>query len=221
MSESRAIAYREQLASLLPRGLAWLRAPGSIMAKLVEGIADEFGRFDARAFRLLDEADPGTALELLSDWERVAGLPDNCLPVTGSISERQRRVTRKIAGIGGQSRAYFIELAAVLGVEIAIEEFAPLRAGFRAGAAAYGQDWQFAWRVRVLAFSEASGLVVRSERFRAGVGRAGDRLRSFSVQELECTIRRAAPAHTKVLFAYPNEPEAIMWFDFLSDYGEY
>lgn len=221
MAEDRALAYRDQFAALLPRGLAWLRAPGSNMIAALYGMSEEFARIDGRVDRLVEESHPGSALELLADWERVAGLPDNCLPVTGSVNERQRRVLAKITSIGGQSRSYFIELAATLGVSIDIDEFRPMRAGFRTGDRCYGAEWQFVWRVVVLAFSQDSGLLVRSERFRAGMGRAGDRLRDFSVQELECTIRRAAPAHTKVLFAYPNEPEPIMWFDFLSDYGEY
>lgn len=216
-----AAAYAEQLGALLPRGRAWLRAPGSLMAALLAGIAEEFARADRRVIVLGDEADPDSALELLPEWERVAGLPDQCLPTTGTIRERQLRVARKISGLGGQSRAYFIDLAAQLGIAVTIEEFRPFTAGMRSGSRCYGVGWRFVWLVRVLPFSEGSGFAVRNERFTAGHSRAGDRLRSFSVNELECIIRRAAPAHTKVLFSYPLDPDPALLFDFLSDQGGY
>lgn len=214
-------AYSAQLRQLLPRGRAWLSAPGSIMSSLLESLAAGMERVDQRTADLIRESSPLTALELLPDWERVAGLPDACLPTSGTITERQLRVARKLAGIGGQSRAYFIELAAQLGIAIEIQELSPFRAGMRAGLPCNSVEWTFAWRVRVLPFSETSELYVRSSWFRAGAGRAGDRIRSFSITELECLFRRAAPAHTKVLFSYPVDPEPIFWFDFLSDQGDY
>jgi uncharacterized protein YmfQ (DUF2313 family) len=140
---------------------------------------------------------------------------------TGTTTERQRRVLRKLTSTGGQSRSFFIELAAQIGLQVEIDEFKPMRSGFRSGDACYGEDWAFVWRVRLLPFSAATGLVLRSERFRSGQSRSGDRLRSFSVQELECIIRRAAPAHTKVIFVYPVDPDPAFWFDFLSDFGTY
>lgn len=215
-----ASSYADQMRALLPRGRAWLAEQGSVLAGLFSGIAEEFARIDARLGQLLDEADPSTALELLTEWERMAGLPDACLPVTGSITERQRRVARKIAAQGGQSRAFLIDQAAMLGLAVEIEEFRPLASGFRSGSPCYGVDWRFAFRVRVLPFSAETGLRIMTDRFHSG-SRSGDRLRSFSVSELECVIRRAAPAHVAVMFSYPTEPEPVLWFDFLSDNGEY
>lgn len=215
-----AASYADQMRALLPRGRAWLAGQNSVLFGLISGLAEEFARMDARLAQLLDEADPGAALELLPEWERLAGLPDACLPVTGSISERQRRVARKIAAQGGQSRAYLIAEAAMLGLGVEIDEFTPMASGFRSGAACYGSDWRFAFRVRVLPFSAETGLRINTDRFHAG-SRSGDRLRSFSVAELECVIRRAAPAHVAVMFSYPTEPEPALLFDFLSDDGEY
>jgi len=215
-----AAAYAEQLRQLLPRGRAWSSAPGGVLSGLLAGFGIGLARADDRVGGLVAEADPLTTLELLPDWERVAGLPDACLPVTGSISDRQVRVARKISGMGGQSRAFFIALAAQIGIEIAIDEFRPMTAGRRCGVRIGGPDWRYVWRVRVLPLSEEAGtLAVRRTTFRCG-SRCGDRLRSFSIQELECIIRRAAPAHTKVLFSYPVDPEPMLWFDFITA-GDY
>lgn len=219
--ESLAAAYRNMMVNLQPRGRAWTRSPTSNLWALWDAFAQELARLHGRIENLMNEADPSTALELLADWERAAGLPDDCLPAGGTITERQRRVVSKITSIGGQSRAFFIELAAQLGIEIAIEEFAAYTVNNVVGLPINGPEWQYVWRVRILAESDSAAINLRSERFRSGRGRSGDRLRSFSVNELECIIRRAAPAHTRVLFAYPIEPEPILWFDFLSDNGQY
>jgi uncharacterized protein YmfQ (DUF2313 family) len=115
-----AAAYAAQLAALLPTGRAWPRDDGSVLMQLVAAMADELARIDGRASDLFEEGDPRTALELLSDWEGVAGLPDACVPVPGSIGERQAAVHMKVTALGGQSRAWYIARAAALGYAIAI-----------------------------------------------------------------------------------------------------
>ena len=185
---------------------------------MITGFSDGLARIDGRIAGLENEADPLSALELLTDWERVAGLPDQCLPTTGSVRERQLRVARKIAGIGGQSRSYFIEQAALLGLTIEIEEFHPAQIGCRCDERLQNDDWRFVWMIRVVPVSQEEDLV-RLSWARIG-SRCDERLRSFSITELECITRRAAPAHTTVLFSYPVDPEPLLWFDFILQ-GEY
>lgn len=211
-----APAYLEALQALLPLGPAWPRDPEAMLSRLLGGIADGMARVDGRALALLDESDPYTALELLPDWERVVGLPDSCNPVSGTIRDRQLSIVRKLAGEGGQSRAFFIRLAALLGLEIEIDEFRPFAAGAGAGEELCDDAWRFAWVVVVLPPS-ASGNdadLLRFTVFSVGESSAGDRLRSFGAAHLECVIARAAPGHTVVLFSYPADPEPALWFDF-------
>ncbi|RYY25252.1 MAG: DUF2313 domain-containing protein [Sphingomonadales bacterium] len=211
-----AAAYRAMLAQLLPRGSAWASGPDTNLGKLLAGEAEEFARADARAQRLLDEADPRTALELLPDWERVAGLPDACTGAPDSLGERQAALANKIAQRGGQSRAFFIELAARLGYYIEISEFTSLDAGFSAGDACNDDGWRFAWLIEVLIGDDA---------YRAGYAEfcagsmAGERLLGFGALDLECLIGRAKPAHTHAIFAYTVEPDPDFWFDFNLDEG--
>jgi uncharacterized protein YmfQ (DUF2313 family) len=73
-----AKAYLQQLQALLPRGLAWPRAVDAHLTKLLSAFSLEFARVDQRVDDLLDEADPRSTLELLPEWERMAGLPDPC-----------------------------------------------------------------------------------------------------------------------------------------------
>lgn len=213
-------AYLDQLQQLLPTGPAWTRSPDANLTRLLDAVAQEFGRLDARTARLIEEADPRTALELLPEWERVAGLPDTCSgQIAVTVPERRSAVVSKITARGGQSIAYMTAMAASLGYAVALEEFRPMRAGFRAGDRCHSTDWAFAFRVDVLPPTDVPGgefatIAVSDTRFRAGSGRAGDRLRSFGSAALECVIGRVKPAHTIAIFAYPDAIEAAFFYDF-------
>ena len=206
-----AEAYRDQLARLLPPGRAWPRDADSVLGRTLAGLAEELARVDARAGDLSEEADPRTALELLPDWERVAGLPDSCTGAPTNPGERQVAVANKLAQRGGQSIQFFTELAARLGYYVEIEEFTSLDAGFGAGDDCNGDAWRFAWCVNVLIGSDA---------YRAGYAEftagsdAGDRLLGFGTLDIECLFAHASPAHSTVIFAYFVEPDAAFWFDF-------
>lgn len=210
-----ALEYSEQLQALLPPGRAWPRSSDSWLGRLLGGLAEEFARIDGRAFNLLDEADPLSALELLPDWERVAGLPDPCVPISTVVRERQLAVARKIAGLGGQSRTFFIELAARAGLEVEIDEFEPFTCISRCEDELFNDDWRFVWRIRVVASTTSfdSGFLDRVAYFTATSG-CDERLVSWGSDNLECLINRAKPAHTIVLFAYDLDPEPALWFDF-------
>lgn len=207
--------HAQVLRQLLPRGAAWDFAPDGTFARLLEALAAEFARIDARTIELLDEADPRTALETLVDWERVAGLPDACAGEPDNVRERQIALVQKLTSIAGQRPADFIDLAALIGFEIDIEEHRPLRVGFRAGDACKDEAWAFAWTVTVQPFDGAGRPVLSIAHFKVG-DPVGTRVRGFGALDLECIIRRAAPAHTNVIFAYVIEREPDFWIDFTS-----
>jgi uncharacterized protein YmfQ (DUF2313 family) len=188
--------YRDHLKALLPPGRAFPRERGSTLDVLLDAMALELARIDARADQLTTEAVPATTTELLPDWESTAGLPDNC---SGQLPEtqqgRRNDLVSKLVAQGGQSPAYFVALAAALGFEVTIEEFRPFRAGFsNPGDELTNGDWSYAWRVRA---PEVTVLP-----FRAGISAAGERLAVWGNAGLECRIRKYKPAHTIVLFAY-------------------
>lgn len=191
--------YRTQLQALLPTGAVWPRDPDSVLGRTLDGLAKEFARVDARAGALPEEADPRSATELLPDWERVAGLPDNCRnTLRDTLQDRRADLLSKITSSGGQSRAYFVEVAAAQGYDITIEEFRPFRAEeSSAEDPVYDEDWLHAWRVRAPATSATF--------FRAGQSTAGEPLQAWGNDSLECRINQIKPAHTIALFAYGEE----------------
>jgi len=209
-------AYRQQLQALLPPGAAWPRDEDAVLTRLLDALAAGLAAGDGRARALIEEADPLTALELLPDWERAVGLPDPCSPISDTIRERQLAVARKIAGIGGQSRPFFVQLAALLGLEVEIEEHPPFSTASEVDRPLFGSaDWPHAFTVRALPPSEASGdpAPLRSAWLTTASG-VDERIRSFGSEDLECVVARARPAHAQVIFAYPEDPEPMLWFDF-------
>jgi len=213
MNARTATDYSAQLRQLLPPGAAWAFPGDGNFAALLAGLAEEFARVEARAGQLADEADPRTALELLADWETTAGLPDACTGQPDNAAERRVALHQKIIGLGGQSRSYYVELAARLGYVIEIEEHRVAQLGMRLGENLNGEAWQYAWTVHVLPLDGDLG-----DQFFIAQAEIGDelgvRLRGFGALDLECIIRRAAPAHTTVIFAYDVEAEPEFWIDF-------
>lgn len=190
-----AAAYTRQLQALLPTGAAWTRSPDATLTRLLAGLAAEFARVDARAEALLVEIDPARTYELLTDWERVLGLPDGCTPVSGTEAERRVALVQKLTSVGGQTPAFYVAMAATLGFEIEIHEFDPDVDLYAPGLDISGGRWRFVWRVHVLTQTDFTS-------FHVGTSGVFDHLVVGGSLDLECVIRRAAPAHTHVVFSY-------------------
>lgn len=182
--------FHALLIDLLPRGPAWPRIAGTVLWNFWFVPADEYAAVMASDCHLLAESYPCGAVALLPEWEATVGLPDVCTqaywPVP--VDQQQELVCAKLAARGGQSRAYFIALAAAYGFTVTITEHPPWRLGLErlcptGGAGAIGPvgACQFWWAVNVQAVGP------------------------FEPAVLECVIRRAAPAHTVVTFTYDVE----------------
>lgn len=188
------VQYKHQLGRLLPKGKAWEIEPDGELDRLLDGFAVELSRIGIRAEDLLDELDPRTTYEMLEDWERLLDLPDDCTSESASIEERRQQIVAKLVMRGNQSIQFYKDLAAALGYIIEIEEYEPFRVGDRAGDRCYGIEWVHAWAV----ISSLGSIRV----FRASQSYAGERLREFGNDVLECIINRAKPSHSVVIFKY-------------------
>lgn len=190
-----AADFLSALQALMPRGRVWPRSQSAVQTKVLSGLAVVYARNAARAAALLADAFPATAYELLPEWEESLGLPDPCAGVAPTIVQRRAQVIARLSSTGGQSVPYLIAFAAALGYSITITQFSQARAGLlKAGAPAYGNDWNFTWRV--------NSPPTTSFQAKAGAMAAGDPLVAWGSSVLECELRAIAPAHTIVLFAY-------------------
>lgn len=187
--------YRNALLALLPRGPAWSTEADAFVGQLLNVLADASLAIDQRASTLLDEADPRSTLEMLSDYERVYDVPGQCGRPGVSREERRAMVLAKMVSIGGQSPNYYVGLAKALGYDVSVSEFSPFKAGrSAAGDDLTNENWLHRW------------LIVAPETavfdFKAGASVAGDPVRAWGQLGLECPIRKLAPAHTQVFFSY-------------------
>lgn len=199
--------YRSLIRNLFPRGWAWRFGPNFI--NLINSLAYEPARVEARGFDFIDELDPNTTFEMLDNWERMLQIPDECTPPgDASIFERRVRILQKLTTGGGQSKAFFKLIAQQLGYNTDVLDVLNFE-DFRAGKARAGDrisnstlpgggvdssGWAYTFSVR------APAALIRY--FRAGQGSAGQRLVLFSNDTLECVIRKFAPAHVTVLFSF-------------------
>lgn len=184
--------------NLLPHGPAWSRAPDSVITKMLAAWGDELARIDARADKILEEADPRTTSEMLVDWERNFGLPDGCLDIAASTEERRRRLTQKVVWQGGQSRQFYIDLVATLGYQGAsVTEFRQFRANSNCNDALNQNGWQFAWRLNVP--------VSATVRVMNAISPCNSALRKWGDSTLQCILAAYRPAHTILFVAYTGD----------------
>lgn len=185
--------YLSQLQALLPRGAAWTREEEANVTLYLLAVADELARVDGRASILIDESDPRTTSEMLTDWERALGLPDPCITIAQTVTQRRLAVLNKLTTIGGQSRAYFIALAATLGQTITITEFHPWHVNDHVNENINGLDWRFAWQVNGVENPVTYWKVTDA---------VNDPLAVWDNVALECMFNRLKPLHTILLFNY-------------------
>lgn len=196
--------YSKLFRKLLPQGWAWDRKgdTDSTLYQLSSSLSLEFCRVEDRSQELLNEADPQTTLEMLSDWEALLGLPDECSPTDEnlSIQERRNRVIQVLTTRGGQNEEFYRNLASNFGYDIdviTVSDQPPFRAGeARAGDRLTNGSWRYAFIIAAPADS-----VVR---FRAGQSQAGDPLLSVQNDVLECLIEKHKPAHAVAIFSFGN-----------------
>jgi len=192
VTETRLAEYGAASRKLLPPGLAWA---GETLLEVLEALAYSFAEVDAQAVGLVAETDPRTTLNLLSDWERLLGLPGPCDELEPTIILRRAAVFATYTRTGGQTIAHFVAFAAALGYTVTITDYQAFQCGRSTCTETLSNgDWVHAWTVL--------GSIATPTFFRAGEGAAGERLVTASNALLECHLEATRPAHSQVLFEY-------------------
>lgn len=122
--------YAEALLNELPDGRAWPRQVERVVSIVCTGLAQVWGALETAASKLLEvESDPRITQDLLPDWERNFGLPDECYSEPLTIGDRQIALVQRMTLEGAQSREFFITEAAKIGYVISITEYRPFVCG--------------------------------------------------------------------------------------------
>ncbi|HEV2674236.1 MAG TPA: putative phage tail protein [Aliidongia sp.] len=112
-----------------------------------------------------------------------------------TVPEQQAFITAQVNAVGGQTKAYFIGLAASLGYTITITTYRRAVADvLAADTPIWGDAWCFAWTISVTAAPAGFTVPLRADAPGSDPGR----------NSFERLIRRVAPAHTYVLFDYES-----------------
>ncbi|ACC71048.1 YmfQ family protein [Paraburkholderia phymatum] len=186
--------YLRAFQALMPRGRVWPKDPDAEQTAVFTGITKVYAGNTARANQLLVDAFPGTTYELLPEWESTLGLPDPCAGASPTVQQRRAQVVARLSATGGQSVAYFVQLAANLGYTITITQFAPFRFGSTFGQPLNGVAWAYAWQVNAPSFSV--------KYFRFGASGFGEPFAAWNNNVLQCELQKYAPAHTQLIFKY-------------------
>jgi uncharacterized protein YmfQ (DUF2313 family) len=152
--------YVELFKQALPRGPAWTRDLSSVAHKLYTGLMAEMVRVDGRALQLLAEMCPAETTELIADWERVCGLPDDCGEPPYTLADRRAAVVSKIISRGGWSGGpsvpFLTSLIVALGyssanIEIRRFKFPEFTCNSNCDAPLNsGGGWPYVWEVVVV-----------------------------------------------------------------------
>lgn len=190
--------YVQLITDLTPTGAVWNTEEESVQAKLRRIQATELAYLHQRSDVLVNECVPSGAVELLEDWEAEFGLPDNCSPLADTFAERVATLVEKATRVGGQSRRFYIELAAMLGYEIEITECRPFMCGIShcgTDPLTEGHEVRFVWYVTV----KNSKLLY----LRCGDGTLDQHLLDFrQADDLSCIFQKLNASHTLLHIGY-------------------
>ena len=211
-SPEKIARFRDLLENLLPKGRLWQPKDQPVLRALLGSEAVEFCRVEDRVAQLLLEGDPRTTSEMLDDWERALGLPDECTPPMQTPAQRVNQIVQKYTNVGGLSKEFYEFLGLQLGFVITVEN----RVNFIVGRGTVGQalnnyfldtlevgepigvplqvaGWRYVWNVEMPATS-VEVLEVGEE--------IGVPLRTFTNPVIECTMQKLKPAHSGVFFTF-------------------
>lgn len=143
-------AWTSSLQALLPPGQAFSREPDSNVGKLIAVIAAMLLAAQIWLEDLLVQSDPRRATNMLSDWERMLGLPDAWTPAGMQTVDRQQAAFGRLTEVGGQSRPYYVDLAARNGEPgCTISQFRPMNCNSNCNSALHSPQDIFTWRVNI------------------------------------------------------------------------
>ena len=185
--------FAQALAYLLPQGAAWPREPGSVLMRVLQGMAGMFEQLHAYTQRAAFEWMPHATRTRLEEWEEATGLPDPCF---GPLQAFEARRSRLLARLRGPSAFYFDSSPAAPGsieavcLNLGLVAQVRYNAPFRCGRDRVGHRvGQLDGKLYVLI--QAWNTV-----FRVGRQRVGQRLieRPAALAELVCALTRYVPA---------------------------
>lgn len=188
------------LADHLPIGGVFdaARKDDTNFKKLLIGLGIELYRLEVAIFLVCNELDPFTTAQLLPEWERSVGIPDLCLKTNKSLEERRQQVLLKLRGFRVQNVQDFVDLAAIFGERIIIEQGADRGVYPMCYPVVYYGNAKTARFTMIVHFPDiAPPRYPLAYPFPYTFNRNG---------VIECLIKKVRPANVQVIFSYGTIP---------------
>lgn len=188
----------QALANWFPRGPAFdvAHIDGSRSRAILRGLAAEQLRMDDALDTFRRELVPSRASLLLTEWEAMVGIPDDCFTNTaGTDAERRRNVIAKLVASGVQTAQDFVDLAALFGVT-AVLTAGSVHTTFPATFPIYLAADDREGRHTIFVQLGSPAVVGFPIEFPYVFGSAEEAL-------IECLFRRLKPANVQLVFGFP------------------
>lgn len=112
------------------------------------------------------ELDPRTTTELINRWERLCGLPDECIPAgTQTLRQRQQRLDAKVNPAGGINEDFYLaQLAAPGRPDATITRYdkSTFTCSSACTDAVNAPEWRYYWQVNMPAATNTTDDMWRS-----------------------------------------------------------
>jgi uncharacterized protein YmfQ (DUF2313 family) len=156
---------------------------GNIFRRFLSCFAAELSRFESNAWDVLNQTDPGVAVDFLLDWERVLGLPEECFAdETLTVAERQEIAHNKLFSTGViASESFYVNYAATMGFTVTVEEIPEDSSPRIMGVAIMGVE----------PMGGSGGYSILKITVVSGTG---------NINVLQCAIDRLKPAHVTIVW---------------------
>jgi uncharacterized protein YmfQ (DUF2313 family) len=110
-------------AQYMPNGLIWeaKQKAGSNFRNLLAGLCVEIARLEEKQNEIYKEMNPQETDALLSEWEALVGIPDECFPLADTIEERRKNLIFKLTASMNGTAEDFENLASILGLTVKVK----------------------------------------------------------------------------------------------------
>ncbi|EEW6710761.1 DUF2313 domain-containing protein [Escherichia albertii] len=198
--EIRAAITAELRSFLLRDGYPQGELKVSRISEAIAGAAPSLTRIHQRADALMRELDPRTTTELINRWERLCGLPDECIPAgTQTLRQRQQRLDAKVNLAGGINEDFYLAQLAALGrpdATITRYDKSTFTCSSACTDAVNAPEWRYYWQVNMPAATNTTWMTCGDP--------CDSALRIWGDTVVECVLNKLCPSHTYVIFKYPE-----------------
>ncbi|EFL3019604.1 DUF2313 domain-containing protein [Escherichia coli] len=198
--EIRAAITAELRSFLLRDGYPQGELKVSRISEAISGAAPSLTRVHQRADALMRELDPRTTTELINRWERLCGLPDECIPAgTQTLRQRQQRLDAKVNLAGSINENFYLAQLAALGrpdANITRYDKSTFTCSSACTDAVNAPEWRYYWQVNMPAATNTTWMTCGDP--------CDSALRIWGDTVVECVLNKLCPSHTYVIFKYPE-----------------